>query len=311
MTRQRRSTRAAGPPPGDSHAAPSRRRLALALAAAVTAAGHTHHAHAQDQAPAPTGGPTGPGAAFTPPDPAAFDRVLAARIEANEALAETQARIDRLDDEARRMLDRYRQTLDALATSRRYGDQVARLIAAQEAEKADFEARLDRVGETKRRVVPLMLDMVDHLARFIEADTPFLLGERRDRVAALRAALDRADVPTAEKFRAVLDAYQTEAQYGRTLGAYKAELPGTDRTVDLLRVGRIALIYRSLDGRDLGYWDREAHDWAPLPGRYRRTLDSAFKIARKQAAPQLLILPTPVAAAAGVADRLPIAGDAP
>lgn len=270
-------------------------RRILAGAGAAMAAALAVSAGAQESAPP----------AFEQPDPAGFDRVLMARMDANDDLAALQGRIDDLDDEAREMADAYRRTLAELEASRAYGDQISRLIDDQETEKAAFQDRLDRVGKTRQRVVPLMLDMVDHLSRFIEADIPFLLDERRDRVASLRDALDRADVPTAEKFRAVLEAYQVEAQYGRTLQAYKDVLPGTDRTVELLRVGRIALIYRTLDGRERGYWDSDSQSWTALSGGYRRTLDDAFKIARKQAAPQLLVLPTPAAERARTVSGFP------
>ncbi len=66
-------------------------------------------------------------------------------------------------------------------------------------------------------------------------------------------------------------------------------------TVDLLRVGRVALFYRSLDGRHLGAWDPAQGDWRPLPARWRQPLAKALRVARKQSAPGILTLPLPAA----------------
>jgi hypothetical protein len=66
-------------------------------------------------------------------------------------------------------------------------------------------------------------------------------------------------------------------------------------TVDLLRVGRVALFYRSLDGRQLGIWDTSQGGWETLPARWRQPLAKALRVARKQSAPDILTLPLPAA----------------
>jgi len=58
-------------------------------------------------------------------------------------------------------------------------------------------------------------------------------------------------------------------------------------------VGRLALFFRTLDGRRVGRWDPEARRWAALDDRYVEPLARAFAVARKQAAPDLLTLPLP------------------
>ena len=49
---------------------------------------------------------------------------------------------------------------------------------------------------------------------------------------------------SAEKFRRVIEAYQIENEYGRTMEAYGATInvEGADRIVDVLKVGRVALV---------------------------------------------------------------------
>ena len=108
--------------------------------------------------------------------------------------------------------------------------------------------------------------------------------------------MNLSDVPDSEKARRILEAYQIENEYGRTIEAYKATLAidsGPERTLELLRIGRVALIYRTLDGTEAGYWDRDDKGWKKLPERFRTSVRKGFRIARRQAAPDLIRLPVP------------------
>ena len=51
-------------------------------------------------------------------------------------------------------------------------------------------------------------------------DIPFLLDERMSRVKDLDDLIIRADVTTAEKFRKIFEAYQLEAEFGKTIESY-------------------------------------------------------------------------------------------
>ena len=119
------------------------------------------------------------------------------------------------------------------------------------------------------------------------------LDERRQRIAQLRELLHQPDASLADKYRRVMEAYQIETDYGRTLEAYRATLAtGTgERSVDFLRIGRMVLLYRSLDGADAGVWDPRAQSWQILPQQYQSALKQGFRVARKQTTPELLVLP--------------------
>ena len=214
--------------------------------------------------------------------------------------AASQRRIDKLDDETERMLAEYKLVLRQYDTLKRYDDQVEKLVASQEQELASIQQQLDGIEATRRGVVPLMGRMVEALARFVSLDLPFLPEERRQRVQSLRELLDRADVSVAEKFRRILEAYQVEMEYGRTLEAYTGEIQTGQgrRSVDFLRVGRMALLYQGLDGRETARWDPRAGKWQPLDERYRRSVRQALRIARRQAPPDLVKLPVPAPEAA-------------
>ena len=106
--------------------------------------------------------------------------------------------------------------------------------------------------------------------------------------------MERSDVSSAEKFRRVIEAYQIENDYGRTIEAYKGTVPigGNPQEVDFLRIGRVSLAYQSVGGAHTGAWDKEAGDWVELEAsEYKNQVSDGIRVARKQVAPDLLIIP--------------------
>ena len=227
----------------------------------------------------------------------ALDEARAVRREANTAGVQSQERIDKLSDDTDSLFARYRTTLrenDALVV---YNRQMQELIDSQEAEMSSLADQLDRVELVGRSVTPLMLRMIGALDAFVELDVPFLLEERTERIQQLRDLMSRADVSNAEKYRAIMEAYQVENEFGRTIEAYRSALQkdGKEMTVDFLRFGRIALVYQTLDGEESGVWDQKTRSWQELDGSYRTAIREGLRIARKQSAPDLIRLPVPAA----------------
>jgi hypothetical protein len=138
-----------------------------------------------------------------------------------------------------------------------------------------------------------MLRMLSWLEEFVAMDIPFLPEERGLRVRQLQALMDRADVSVGEKYRRVLEAYQIEMEYSRTIEASRGELAGDaqTRTVDFLRIGRVGLYYLTLDRTEAGFWNPATGRWELLPEHDIQAIRDGLRIARKQAAPDLLRLP--------------------
>ncbi len=217
------------------------------------------------------------------------------RIDSNRQEAKTQQRIERLSDETRIMLEKYQQLSRELEVLTTYNDQLQRLVDHQEEEKASIQRQMAGLEATQREIIPLILQMTTSLQEFIAVDHPFLPEERALRVAQLQALMDRADISIGEKYRRVLEAYQIEMEYGRTIEAYRGSLEtATDtRTVDFLRVGRIGLYYQTLDRQEVGEWNTATGRWQRLPDHYSLPIRKGLRIARKQSAPDLLYLPMP------------------
>ena len=219
---------------------------------------------------------------------------LSERVEAGrDAGAAAQVRIEALDDEIDAATRAYRAETEKLAALRAYNAQLAELIAAQKNDIAARRRQIDEVVHIDRRIVPLMADMVDALEAFVALDTPFLPSERRARVAALRALMARADADPAEKYRRIIAAYEIENEYGRTIEAYEDDLDidGEMRRVVFLRIGRVALIYQTPDGGESGIWRNAEKRFVPLDGDFDSELRMALRIARQQAAPDLMVVP--------------------
>jgi hypothetical protein len=217
------------------------------------------------------------------------------RGQANSELTEVQGRIEALSDATDELLTQYQSALRQHESLRVYNRQLDALIIAQEVERLSLTEQTDRVELVSRDVTPLMLRMIEALAVFVSLDVPFLESERTKRILELRKLMRRADVTESEKYRRIMEAYQIENEYGRTIEAYRSTLAQGDKeiTVDFLRVGRIALIYQSLDEAQAGAWSQESRSWEPLDGSFRSAIREGLRIARKQIAPDLIRLPLP------------------
>jgi len=218
------------------------------------------------------------------------------REEANQDLSQSQERIDALSDETDVMLSRYQAALRQIESLDTYNHQLEELVDSQRLEQASLRDQLDRIEGVTRAVTPLMLRMIDALEAFVELDVPFLEEERRQRIVELRRMMRRADVSESEKYRRIMEAYQIENEYGRTIEAYRSTLArdGKELTVDMLRVGRIALLYQTLDESETGMWNQQARSWQELDGGYGAAIRQGLRVARKQSAPDMLQLPLPL-----------------
>jgi len=219
--------------------------------------------------------------------------VIDKQVSVDKKAIQSQNTIDKLSDQTQRMLEDYKQTLRETDSLQRYNSHLENLIKSQQEEITSINNQLKTIDTTSREIVPLMMDMVDTLQQFIELDTPFLLNERSERVNHLKAMMNQADVTVSEKYRRIMEAYQIENEYGRTIEAYRGTLKsdGATRAVDFLRFGRVALIYQTLDGKEQGVWNSDTHTWDSLPNEYRASVTKGLRIARKQIAPDLLKLP--------------------
>ena len=211
---------------------------------------------------------------------------------ANKA-QQSQQKIDSVDNSIRASEREYRGLVKEIDGLNVYVTQLNKQLKAQQDELASIEASIKNVTLVERQITPLMLRMIDAIDQFVAADVPFLAEERSKRVANLKNMMGRSDVTVAEKYRKVTEAYQAEVDYGRTIESYRGTLDtnGQSREVDFLRVGRISLMYQSLNGQELGVWNTTSNQWEALDASFKSKLMAGIRIAREQAAPDLIKVP--------------------
>ena len=103
--------------------------------------------------------------------------------------------------------------------------------------------------------------------------------------------MGRADVTNAEKYRRIMEAYQIENDYGRTIEAYRGhDRDGKDGGLPARGPRRARLPdARRRRGRRLGPGGLSS--WSSLDSSYRTSIKEGLRIARKQSAPDMIRLP--------------------
>lgn len=226
-----------------------------------------------------------------------LEHAIETQVNTDSAARQSQQQIDNLVDETTGLLAEYREVLRQTQSLRAYNEQLDQLVNSQHQELQSIDQQLINIEATQRDIVPLMMQMIEVMAQFVELDAPFLPEERQERVVQLQTLMSRSDVSLAEKYRRILEAYQVETEYGRTIEAYQGTLDenGQSRTVDFLRMGRVGLYYLTLDGSEAGMWDAETGQWQKLPNQQIKSIDQGLKVARRQLPPDLLVLPVKAA----------------
>ena len=222
------------------------------------------------------------------------DTIINEGIQRNDAAKASQQRVDKISSQTEKVVTEYKRELKVIDGLKVYNSLLQKQLDDQLTKIEELKQSISDVAVIERQITPLMLRMVDSLEQFIKLDVPFLMKERTDRIARLRKTIGASDVSTAEKLRNVLEAYQIEMDYGTNVDAYKdvLEVEGKPREVNFFRLGRISLVYQTDDKEYSGVWDQTNHKWVPLDGaEYRNQINLALKIAKKQVAPDLVIVP--------------------
>ena len=228
------------------------------------------------------------------PATAQLQSAISASQQTAADTAQSQARIDQLDDETARLLQDYRAELKQLDQLKRYNESLRKQVTSQDEEISSLSLQIDAISGLQRSVIPLMEDMLVSLEQFVAADTPFLEDERSRRVARLQASMANASLSPAQKYRLLVEAFQIENEYGRTIEAYPEVLTidGAEKEVEILRIGRAILIYKTQDDSELKYFDRTTGEWTDLDkGAYLADVRIALRMAKEQIPPNLIFVP--------------------
>ncbi|GAA4818117.1 DUF3450 domain-containing protein [Marinicella pacifica] len=210
--------------------------------------------------------------------------------ETNAQAKQAQDQVNRLNDQTEELLVQYRTVLSEIDSLTVYNQQLEAVVNDQNLQIQSMNDQMAELESTNRAIVPLVIEMVDMLGRMVEADIPFKIKERTNRVVQLENILDDSNVTTSEKYRKVTEAYQIELDHGRSVSTYQGDLESGIK-VNFLQIGRTALLYQTLDEKKSGWYNPQSGSFEDLPSQYNTAIKEGIRIAAKQAAPNLVGLP--------------------
>lgn len=205
----------------------------------------------------------------------------------------SQLQIEAIDDKTSAVVSEYRALLRENKVLADYNQQLLKQRQQQTTLLTNLEQSMAAVRTTRMELMPHMQEMLLVLNEFVKQDLPFLWQERQLRLQALTGLLDNPNVTVADKYRRILEAYQIETEYGDTIETWQAVLPLSegDKTVQLVRVGRVALYYLTPDQQSAGYWDNASRSWLTLPSSWLAQVQQIHAVADNKTLPTLLEVP--------------------
>ena len=206
----------------------------------------------------------------------------------------SQAKVDKIVDSSQARLVEYRTLLKQVDGLKVYNNQLSTQIDSQLALIEKFENSTAQVALIERQMLPLIMKMVESLGEFVDIDLPFHEQERAERILFLEENIEKSEVDISEKFRQVLEVYQIENEYGRKMDSYSQiiTINGQEHDVNILRVGRIAMVAQTKDTKLSAVFDKTTKTWVELDnGTYRNSIKNGIKMANKQASIGVMTLP--------------------
>ncbi len=229
-----------------------------------------------------------------------LDRAVDQSERATESAQQSQAQINRIDDQRGDLFAEYRATLQRIESRSLYVEQQEVFLQSQANEINDLRRQIDQVDEITSDLYPMQFQMIDELERFIMLDIPFRRDERLRRVERARTNMDDHNIAPAEKYRSIIEAYEIEADYGRFITSWEGELTNDPNApkVDFVLFGRVAWVYMTKDESELGIWNPQGGEagnggWESLSNSYLTDVRQAKRIADEQASQNILRGPVP------------------
>ena len=205
----------------------------------------------------------------------------------------SQAKIDQMDEQTSVIISEYKTVSKQIEGLKVYNAQMRFQIQRQEDRLKEIDRTLKEAQIMQRQIPPFTRRMLAGIEKSIELDLPFHLAERKERIAFAKAALDNPTVSPAEGLRQVLEAFNVEAEYGRKIDSYKDSIviDGELREGNILRVGRLAMVFQTADENETHAWNNAARSWEELDNSYRNPTRKGIRIANKLATVDLMELP--------------------
>jgi len=233
---------------------------------------------------------------MTSPAFAQLESALTSAKASTSASAASQQRVESLDDEADTAVREFRAVLQQKDNIQLFVAQQDIFLQSQNSEIESLKRQLGTVEQIKQGMSPMMLKMAAAIEDSIKEDLPFNLAERQARVERVKAVLSDPDVSPAEQYRQVLNAFKIEVSYGQGIDSYEGAHPTRPgNVVNFLRFGRTALVYITKDETEVARYNLEGRSWDVLGGADALQMRQAIRVAKGEAAPDIVYAPITVA----------------
>jgi len=223
-----------------------------------------------------------------------LDNVLEVGNAVAQDGAASQQRVDAISEQTDTIITEYKQVNDSIDGLVLFNRQMQQSIDRQIESLENLEESIQQVTVMQRQMQPLTDRMLDALENFVALDMPFRKDEREARIADLRENMTQPNLTIAERFRQVLEAYKIENEYGRKIDHYetKIDFGQGEMQMNVLQIGRVALLAQSPDKETSIGWNSRANQWEVLTdGEYQEAIIKGLRIAKQQAPADLMTIP--------------------
>lgn len=171
-------------------------------------------------------------------------------------------------------------------------EQLRQILQVENRRVAQQNRRLAEAKKMRNGLLVLLQRFAQQYVDESKQGLPFLAAEREKRQADLKTVLVDPYTPLYEKFRRVFEVFLVETEFGYSSEVYRdnIQLSGTRLQVDLLRVGRTALFFRTPDGSKSGFFNPLTRQFQIFP-KQSTDLSRAFALVRRETAPEMVSLP--------------------
>lgn len=233
--------------------------------------------------------------------PALATSLQQVQLDSQKTLQQEQAsqkKVEQWNDQRQALINELLDQKTQLEWNRFQNKKFNQYVVHKQHTLEDLSRQKEQMTLLRKELEPYLDTTVATLHQQVATDLPFLIQERRERLAFLDQSLTDPELALSEKLRRVLEALQVEADYGNSVEVTTETLSlnATDTRVQMLRLGRLGLFYLTQDGHHVGHWDNMQQRWLPLEDHYQRTVQKTIDVIEQTRAAELIDLPLPLAA---------------
>ena len=133
----------------------------------------------------------------------------------------TQLKIESLDDTLQQMNGEARQLSHEIRLQSKYHQQLENQLVQLQKSFIELDNELDSIRQIKINLQPLLLEMFNGLQDLVNADLPFQIQKRKQRLDSLHEMLMNSALSDAHKLERLLIAYQTEISFGNRVSVWQ------------------------------------------------------------------------------------------